>query len=360
MIRIGITHGDINGIGYEMMLKVFSDTRVSELFIPVLYGSSKVAAYHRKTMEMQAVNLFAIEQAADAVPNRINIINCVDDEVKVELGKYTPESGDAAISSLERAVKDINDGTIDAIITSPAVINEIKIDGIKYSGQTSFLETAMGKPNQSLGILVKDNLRIALATGNVPLSEVSNQLTEDLIFKKLTDLQNSLIRDFAVVSPRIAVLSLNPNITPETPGKEETEQIIPAMERASKSGIFCFGPYASDEFFGSGHYTKFDAVLAMYHDQGLVPFKTLAAEEGVYFSAGLPVIRTAPNLSPCFEIAGQNVAPELALLKSIYLAIDIYRNREIDDEIRSNPLKRHYYEKGSDNEKLDLTSDNQD
>ena len=358
MIKIGITQGDINGIGYEMILKVFSDTRVSELFIPVLYGSSKVAGYHRKTMEMQTVNLYAIEQATDAVPNRINIINCIDDEVKVELGKYTPESGNAAISSLERAVKDINDGIIDAIITSPAVINEIQRDGIKYSGQTSFFETAIGKPNQSLGILIKDNLRIALVTGNVPLSEVSNLLTEELISKKLSDLQNSLIRDFAVVSPRIAVLSFNPNVTPETPGKEETEHIIPAMENASKSGIVCFGPYASDEFFGSGNYTKFDAVLAMYHDQGLVPFKTLAAEEGVYFSAGLPVIRTAPNLNPCFEIAGQNIAPEMALLNSIYLAIDVFKNREIDDEIKSNPLKRHYYEKGSDNEKLDLTSDN--
>ncbi len=358
MIKIGITHGDINGIGYEMILKVFSDSRVTELFTPVLYGSSKVAAYHRKAMEIQSVNLHAIDQASDALPNRVNIINCVNDDVKVELGKYTSESGEAAISSLQRATEDINNGVIDAIITLPAIINDIQKDGIKYSGQTALIETVIGKPKQSLGILVKDSLRIALVTGSVPLTDVSNQLTEELIFKKLSDLQNSLIRDFAVSAPRIAVLSLNPNITPDNPGKEETEQIIPALERASKSGIFCFGPYASDEFFGSGSFTKFDAVLAMYHDQGLVPFKTLAAEEGVYFSAGLPIVRTAPNLGPSFDIAGQNIAPELALLNSIYLAIDIIKNRETDDEINANPLKKHYYEKGSDNEKLDLTSDN--
>ncbi len=357
MIKIGITHGDINGIGYEMTLKVLSDSRVTELFTPVLYGSSKVAAYHRKAMDIQPVNLHAIEQATDAVANRVNIINCVDDEVKVELGKYTAESGEASLSALERALKDINDGVIDALITSPAVINEIQRNGIKYSGQTAFLEAAIGKSNQSLGILVKDSLRIALVTNNIPLSEVASQLTEELIFKKLSDLQNSLIRDFAISAPRIAVLSLNPNITPETPGKEEKEQIMPAMERASKSNIFCFGPYASDEFFGSGHYTKFDGILAMYHDQGLVPFKTLATEEGVFFSAGLPIVRTAPTMGPCFDIAGQNIAPENALLNSIYLAIDVIRNRETDDEINANPLKRHYYEKGSDNEKLDLSGE---
>ncbi|MDR1368933.1 MAG: 4-hydroxythreonine-4-phosphate dehydrogenase PdxA [Dysgonamonadaceae bacterium] len=358
MIRIGITHGDVNGIGYEMILKVFSDSRVSELFTPVLYGSSKIAAYHRKTMEMQNIGLYAIDQASDAVPNRVNIINCIEDEVKVELGRYTSESGNAALLSLERAVKDINGGLIDAIVTSPAIINEVQKNGIKYSGQTALIEASVEKNNESLGILVKDNLRIALVTGNIPLSEVSNQLTEELIFKKLSDLKCSLIRDFAVSAPRIAVLSLNPNITPENPGKEETEQIIPAMDLASKSGIFCFGPYAPDEFFGSGHYTKFDGILAMYHDQGLVPFKTLAAEEGVYFSASLPIVRTAPNMGPSFDIAGQNNASEIALLNSIYLAIDILKNRKTDDEINSNPLKKHYYEKGSDNEKLDLTSDN--
>ncbi len=358
MIKIGITHGDINGIGYEMILKVFSDSRITELCTPVLYGSSKVAAYHRKALEMPAANLHVIEDANNAVPNRVNILNCIDEEVKVELGKFTPESEEAAIISLERAIKDVYDDIIDAVVTLPTNASEIKKNNIKYSGETALLETMIGKPNQSLGILIKDNLRIALVTGNIPLSEVSNQLTEELIFKKLSDLQYSLIRDFAVSAPRIAVLSLNPNITPEAPGKEETEQIIPAMERASKSGIFCFGPYASDEFFGSGNYAKFDGVLAMYHDQGLVPFKTLATEEGVYFSAGLPIIRTAPNLGPGFDIAGQNIASEYALLNSIYLAIDVLRNREIDDEINSNPLKKHYYEKGSDNEKLDLTSDN--
>lgn len=358
MYKIGITHGDTNGIGYEMILKVFSDSRVVELFTPVLYGSSKVAAYHRKAMEMQTINLHAIDHATDAIQNRLNIINCVDDEVKVELGKHTPESGNAAIYSLERAISDVNKGIIDAIITLPAIINEIPKNGIKYSGQTAFLETAIGKTDQSLGILVKDNLRIALVTGNVPLSEVSVKLKEELIFKKLSDLQTSLIRDFAVSAPRIAVLSLNPNATPGNPGKEETEQIIPAMEKASKSGIFCFGPYASDEFFGSGHYIKFDAILAMYYDQGLIPFKTLASEDGVYFSAGLPIVRTAPNLGPSFDIAGQNVAPEGTLLNAIYLAIDILKNRKTDDEINTNPLKKHYFEKGSDNEKLDLTSDN--
>jgi 4-hydroxythreonine-4-phosphate dehydrogenase len=358
MYKIGITHGDTNGIGYEMILNVFSDSRVTELFIPVLYGSSKVAAYHRKTMEIQTMNLHAIDQATDAVQNRLNVINCVDDEIKVELGKYTPESGNAALHSLERAVKDLNEGKIEAIITLPAIIHEIQRNGMKYSGQTEFVETSVGMTNQSLGILVKENLRIALVTGNIPLAEVATQLKEELIFKKLSDLQTSLIRDFAVSAPRIAVLSLNPNTTPENPGKEESEQIIPAMDKASKSGIFCFGPYASNDFFGSDHYTKFDAILAMYYDQGLIPFRTLATQDGVYFNAGLPIVRTAPNMGPSFDIAGKNIAPEGALLNAIYLAIDIIRNRKTDDEINANPLKKHYFEKGLDNEKLDLTSDN--
>ncbi len=358
MIKIGITHGDINGISYEIMLKAFSDIRVTELFTPVIYGSSKVAAYYRKSMEVQPVNLHVIDRAEEAAPNKINIINCVGDDIKVELGKLTAESGNAALSSLKRALDDANRGLIDALLTAPAAIHEVPVDNIKYSSQTAFLEACLGKENQALSMLVKDNLRIALATGNIPLSDVSSQLTTDLIRRKLIDLQESLVRDFAITSPRIAVLSLNPNAGLDTPGKEENEWIIPAMEKASKEGVCCFGPYASDEFFGSGHFVKFDGILAMYYDQGLIPFKTLSMEEGVCFTAGMPIVQTATNQNPSFEIAGQNIASETAFLNALYLAVDVCRNRQIDAEINANPLRKQFFDKGSDNEKLDLTADN--
>ncbi len=351
MIKIGITHGDINGIGYELILKALSDPHVPELFIPVLYGSSKVATYHRKAMEIQPVNFYVIDKAVDAVANRVNIINCVSDDVKVELGKHTDESAKSAVSSLEKALKDLQDGVIDALFTSPAIVG---------NGQTAYIENTLGKVDHSLSILVKDSLRIALATGNIPFSSVTKLLSADLIYQKLLDLKTSLIRDFAVTAPRIAVLSLNPDTEQIASGSEEQKIIIPAMEKASKEGVFCFGPYTSDEFFGSGNFTKFDGILAMYHDQGMVPFRTLSNEEGACFTANLPVIRTASNLGPSFETAGQNIISPDSFLNAIYLAIDVFNNRAIDREINSNPLRKHYFERGSDNEKLDLTSDTQD
>ena len=357
MIKIGITHGDINGISYEIIYKALSDARVLELFTPVIYGSSKVAAYHRKMMDLPSVNLYTIERAENAVSNRVNMINCINDDIKVDFGIITSESGNSAFISLERAVKDFREGTIDALLTTPAIFSEIQKNNLKFSDHTEFLEIQFEKKGQSLPILIKDHLRIALATGNIPFTDVSSHLSSDLIYKKLISFQASLIRDFAITTPRIAVLSLNPNSRSGAFGKEEKEIIIPAIEKAAKEKVYAFGPYASNDFFGLGNFTKFDGILAMYYDQGIIPFKTLSMEDGICFTAGLPIIRTTPNHGPSYEIAGQNTASESAFLHAAYLAIDIYNNRKTDDEIKANPLRKQYFERGSDNEKLDLTSD---
>ncbi len=358
MIRAGITHGDINGIGYEVILKALSNPDILELCTPVIYGSAKVAAYHKKVLEIPNVNLSIVNNVQQIGNNRINIINCVDDEVKVELSKSTPIAGEAAFLALEKAVKDLRDGLIDVLITAPINKNNIQNDKFKFPGHTEYLQEVAGNGKNALMILATDNLRVALVTGHISLSEVSKTLTVEKILSKLKDFQKSLVADFGCIGPRIAVLSLNPHAGEEgLLGDEEKNIIIPAMEEAGKEGILCFGPYPSDGFFGSGAFNKFDGVLAMYHDQGLTPFKTIAMEAGVNFTAGLPVIRTSPDHGTAYDIAGKNIASEDSFRNAMYMAIDIFRNRNSYKEMTANPLKKQYFERGSDNEKLDLTKD---
>ncbi len=356
MIKVGIPHGDINGISYEIILKTFEDVRIFESCIPIVYGSSKVLAYHRKVMDLQPVNTNSINHAADATANRLNIINCIDEEIKVELSKSTPEAGQSAVSALERAVNDLKEGVIDVLLTSPLNIHNVPSGN--FSGHTHCLESQFGKEGEALTLLVRDDFRLALATGQVALSEVPGLLTVDLIANKLEAFHQSLVRDFMVTTPRIAVLSLNPGSgTDDWMGKEEKEIILPGMKEAEKKGVYCFGPYAADAFFSSGFYSRFDGVLAMYHDQALVPFRTISGEEGVRFTTGLPVVRTAPDQGVSYDIAGQNKASETAFRNALYLAVDVFKNRITDQKIHANPLKKQYFEKGSDNEKLDLTKD---
>ena len=358
-IKIGITQGDINGIGYEIILKTFIDASILELCTPVVYGSSKVIAYHKKVMELPPVNLSIIHNPQDAGRNKVNIINCVDEEVKVELSVPTEESGKFAFKALERAVRDLNSGLLDVLVTLPVSWQAMQHASIAFSSHTEYLETSSGQGNKSLMTLVSDTLRIALVTTHIPLSEVAGLLSVELILEKLRSFNRSLKTDFGIRKPRIALFSLNPD-TGEgniSAGKEEQESIIPAIEMADKEGILCFGPYAADSFFGFGKYEQFDGVLAMYHDQGLVPFQTLSMESGVHFTAGLPIVHTAPNHGVAYDIAGKNLASETSFRRALYLAIDVYRNREIDKEINANPLRKQYFEKGNDNEKLDLTKE---
>ncbi|MBE6300377.1 MAG: 4-hydroxythreonine-4-phosphate dehydrogenase PdxA [Parabacteroides distasonis] len=359
LIRVGITHGDINGIGYEVILKTLSDTRIAELCTPIIYGSSKVAAYHRKALELPAINLNTITDAVEAGENRVNIINCVDDEVKVELSHSTPVAGIAAYQALEAAVTDLKNGTVDVLVTAPINKHNIQNEEFHFPGHTEYLENSFAySGKKALMILMNKDLRVALVTGHIPLSQISSKITQEDIVAKLRIFNQSLKQDFGIVRPRIAVLSLNPHAGDGgLLGLEEQEVIIPAMQEAEKKGVMSFGPYAADGFFGSQMYEKFDGVLAMYHDQGLAPFKTLAMEDGVNYTAGLSIVRTSPAHGTAYDIAGKNVASEDSFRQALYAALDIYRNRMRYQEANANPLRKQYFDKGGDNEKLDLTKD---
>lgn len=359
LIRVGITHGDINGIGYEVILKTFSDARVAELCTPIIYGSSKIVAYHRKAMDLPAVNMSTISQAEEAGVNRVNIINCVPDDTKVELAQSTAIAGEAAFQSLEAAVTDLKRGVVDVLVTAPINKHNIQNDRFRFPGHTEYLEECFGDEGQkALMILLKDDLRVALVTGHIPLSEVPRKVTAEAIVSKLCVFNQSLKQDFGIVKPRIAVLSLNPHAGDNgLLGKEEETVIRPALAEAEKKGVMSFGPYAADGFFGSRMYDKFDGVLAMYHDQGLAPFKTLAMDDGVNYTAGLSVVRTSPDHGTAYDIAGKNLASEASFRQALYTALDIYRNRAIYHEATAHPLRKQYFDKSNDSEKLDLSKD---
>jgi 4-hydroxythreonine-4-phosphate dehydrogenase len=339
-IIIGITHGDINGIGYEVILKTLADSRMLETFVPVIYGSSKVAAYHRKNLDIQGLNLNVVNTIEEINTKRVNIVNCVDDEIKVELGTSTEEAGKAALIALERATEDLKKGALQALVTAPINKKNIQSATFKFPGHTEYLEKKFGSETPALMMLVNDVMRVAVVTGHIPVNSIAAELTEKLIVDKLIVLNKSLKKDFSIGRPRIAVLGLNPHAGDEgVIGNEEKTVIIPAMKKADELGIICSGPYPADGFFGSGNFSKFDAVLAMYHDQGLIAFKTVSMDTGVNYTAGLPVIRTSPDHGTAYDIAGKNTASEESFRQALYMAYDVYQNRAWNDEISANPLK---------------------
>ncbi|MCF2576058.1 4-hydroxythreonine-4-phosphate dehydrogenase PdxA [Phocaeicola barnesiae] len=353
-IRVGITHGDINGVGYEVILKAFSDPTMLELCTPIIYGSPKVAAYHRKAMDIQTT-FSIVNSRADIQDGRVNILNCTEDELKVELTKPTAEAGKAALSALEKALQDYREGVFDVLVTAPINKHTIQSDTFHFPGHTEYIEERVGKGEKALMILLKDDFRVALVTGHIPVSEISRTLTKELIMEKMAIFHRSLKQDFGIDSPRIAVLSLNPHAGDEgLIGTEEQIVIIPAMQEMMAKGVLCFGPYPADGFMGSGNYAHFDGILAMYHDQGLAPFKALAMDEGVNFTAGLPIVRTSPAHGTAYDIAGQGIASEDSFRQAIYVALDVFRNRQIEREINARPLRKQYYEKRDDSDKLKL------
>lgn len=355
-IRVGITHGDINGIGYEVILKAFSDPTMLELCTPVVYGSPKVAAYHRKAMDIQT-NFSIINAASEIQDGRLNIMNCIDDELKVELTKPTPEAGQAALAALERAMGDYQEGLFDVLVTAPINKHTIQSDTFHFPGHTEYIEQRVGEGQKALMILLKNDFRVALVTGHLPVSEIAHELSKELIQEKMTIFHRSLKYDFGIDSPRIAVFSLNPHAGDNgLLGKEEQNIIIPAIKEMTAKGIQCFGPYPADGFMGSGNYTHFDGILAMYHDQGLAPFKALAMDEGVNFTAGLPIVRTSPAHGTAYDIAGKGNASEDSFRQAVYVAIDVFRNRCMEREISARPLRKQYYEKRDDSDKLKLDS----
>lgn len=359
-MKIGITQGDINGVGYEVILKTFSDPVMLELCTPVIYGSPKVAAYHRKALDL-SVNFSIVSSAAEAAGNRISVVNCTDDEVKVEFAKPDAEAGKAAFGALERAVEEYRNGLIDAIVTAPINKHSIQSDGFTFPGHTEYLEERLGNGRKALMILMKDDFRVALVTGHIPIKEIAHTITKELIEEKLSIFHASLKQDFGIGAPRIAVLSLNPHAGEDgLLGTEEQEIILPAIKEMAAKGILCYGPYPSDGFMGSDAYKHFDGILAMYHDQGLTPFKALAMEEGVNYTAGLPVVRTSPAHGTAYDIAGKGVASEDSFRHAVYVAIDVVRNRQREKTARVNPLRKQYYEKRDDSDKLKLDSVEED
>jgi 4-hydroxythreonine-4-phosphate dehydrogenase len=338
-IRIGITHGDINGIGYEIILKTFADNRIIDCCIPIIYGSSRVASYYRKLLPaIENFNLNNINTATEAHPKRVNLINCIAEEVRLEPGKPTEEAGVAALRSLELAVADLKAGKIDVLVTSPFNKHCIQSEKFKFPGHTEYLAAAFNA-KEHLMLLIANELKVGIVTGHVPLSKVSGYLTTENILAKLQLLNTTLITDFNVRRPRIAVLGLNPHAGDNgLLGKEEEEIISPAITEANKKNILAFGPYPADGFFGAASYHRFDAVLAMYHDQGLIPFKTLAFNDGVNYTAGMPFVRTSPAHGVGYDIAGGDKASPDSFRAAIYAACDIFNHRKEYKQLTANPL----------------------
>lgn len=358
-LKVGITIGDTNGIGIEVVMKAIGLPEMMDLCIPVIYGSSKVVSYHRNACNLPGFQINHTKTAQNIKENMPNLVECIDQDIKIELGHPSKQAGLASFLSLEAAVRDLKSGLIDVLVTAPISKDNIHSEQFQFTGHTEYLESAAGEGRKALMILCTNNLRIALATTHLPLKQVPDALSIEGIREKLRMLDSSLKRDFEISCPRIAVLSLNPHCGENGMlGDEERDIIIPAIEQSvDEDKVQCFGPYAADGFFGARHYRRFDGVLAMYHDQGLAPFKTIAMEEGVNFTAGLPIVRTSPDHGTGYDIAGQGIADESSLRHAIYMAIDVCRHRHHYDEAHQNPLPKLFQDKGRDNVKLDLTKD---
>ena len=341
---VGITQGDGNGIGYEVIIKALADARILESFTPVIYGSSKLFGFYRKTIHnLDQIDTNIVASAADAHQRRVNIVNCLPDNVYVEPGQPNPEAAKAAITCLERAVEDLKGGNIDVLVTAPFNKKVISSQGFGFTGHTEYLQNAFGVKDVTM-FMVSDRIKVGVVTGHIPLREVPDSITEDKILSKLRLMDASLRRDFGVDSPRIGVLSLNPHSGDGgLLGDEEERIIAPAVAKAVSEGIEAFGPYSPDGYFGAGLYTRFDATLAMYHDQGLEPFKAIAFEDGVNFTAGLPIVRTSPDHGTAYDMAGRDEADPRSMMSAIYTAIDIFRKREAYDALQEGRCRSAYW-----------------
>lgn len=347
-IRVAITHGDTNGIGYELIFKTFAEPEMLDLCTPIIYGSPKVATYHRNALDMEA-NFTIIKDASEAQNGRLNLLPVFDDEIKVELGVASEESGVAGLRAIDKVLDDYRQGLFDVLVTAPIDNNE----HFHFSGQSRYIEDHLETEEQGLSILINDGLRIALATRNLPLRQVAESITKASIVNNATVLFKSLRRDFRLSCPRIAMLGLNPKAGDNgLLGSEEQEIILPAIDELVDNDIQAFGPYAADTFFGCNHTEHFDGILAMYYEQGLAPFRTLSSCHGITYTAGLPLVRTSAEIPNSLSLAGKGIADELPFRHAIYLAIDIFRNRFGYDAPMSNPLPKLYKERRDESDKV--------
>ncbi len=342
--KIGITQGDTNGIVREIILKALADPRMTELFTPVVYGSPKAAAYYRNTVaEIEAFSFNPVASAAEARRGKANLVAC-GETADIAPGKPTPEAGRAAVEALCAAMRDLKAGHLDALVTAPFDKETVQADDFRYTGHTEYLAAEL--EGEAMMILCSDVLRVGLVTKHIPVSEIARNITKERIVRDLGTLRRALIEDFGIVEPRIAVMALNPHAGDGgLLGREEQEIIRPAIVEAFSKGVLAFGPFAADGLFAGGGYAKYDGILAMYHDQGLAPFKSLSPD-GVNFTAGLSAVRTSPDHGTAFDIAGKDKADPQSMRNAIYAAIDIAEHRRAWAEWTRNPLQRAERDRG--------------
>jgi len=342
---IAITAGDVNGIGYEVVIKSLSNSYITEVCTPVVYGNLKVLKTHLMTLDAELHNLQfnVISKIEDAREGKLNLLTCYGDDTPVQLGECTQEAGQASFKSLERACQDLKAGKAQALVTAPINKANIQSEQFHFSGHTEYLANQFMDANANVNsgalmMMVSECMRVALVCNHTPVSEISQTITKERVLSKLAVLKKTLVEDFLIRRPRIAVLALNPHAGDNgLIGKEEDEIIRPAIKEANEQGIDAFGPYSADGFFGAGKYVHYDAVLAMYHDQGLIPFKSLDMS-GVNFTAGLSIVRTSPDHGTGYDLAGKNEADALSMNHALYMAIDVLRNRATTEEINKDPL----------------------
>lgn len=337
-VRVGISIGDINGISPEVVIKALSDNRVLLDFTPIIYASNKVLSHHKKLLDLNEFNYQSVKSASDARNRKVNVVSVSDEDVAFDLGKPTEASGRFAFQSLEAATQDLAAGKIDVLVTAPISKEAMSLSGFEFPGHTEYLASLSSK-SEALMLMVSGELRVALVTIHVPIKDVPNLLTTQRIYDKIKELETSLRKDFGIIKPKIAVFGLNPHAGENGKmGTEEKEIIAPAINKAFNEGIMAFGPYPADGFIGSPIRKQFDGVLAMYHDQGLAGFKALAFDDGVNFTAGLPIVRTSPDHGTAYDIVGKNMASPASMLNAIYVAIDVYRKNQLYKEMNANPL----------------------
>jgi 4-hydroxythreonine-4-phosphate dehydrogenase len=345
-LRVGISCGDLHGIGIEVVLKCFEDARMHTDITPILYASAQVVSHHRKQLKLEEVQFQGVDDARDAVARKFNVVNVWQEELALELGKPSGALAAYAVKSLEAAVQDLASGKVDVLVTAPIDKHAMQQAGFAFPGHTEYLQHMAGVESGVLMLLMGEGLRVGTVTGHIPLKDVAAAITTEAIVAKARLLHQSLLRDIGVATPRIAILGLNPHAGDGGAlGSEDKERIAPAVRRLQEEGIQAMGPYPADGFFGKGSYAHFDGVLAMYHDQGLAPFKALSFGHGVNFTAGLPVVRTSPDHGTGLDIAGQGVADEGSFRAAVWAAVDIYRQREQYKVLTANPLQPQKREK---------------
>jgi len=338
-IKIGISIGDVNGIGLEVILKTLSENRLLDYCTPIVYGHTKVASYHRKALGINDLVFNVIANTEAANPKKANLINCWEEDVKIDLGVSNETGGKYALLSLEKATEDLLNGHLDALVTAPINKHNIQSETFQFPGHTEYLQQKSGS-GDVLMFMISEGLRVGVVTGHIPLGQVPQSITKEKIVRKLLLMNESLKKDFWIEKPKIAVLGLNPHAGDNgLLGTEEGDVVAPAVQQAFDKGVICFGPYPADGFFGNGTYKQFDAVLAMYHDQGLIPFKTIAFGAGVNYTAGLKFVRTSPDHGTGYDIAGKNTADPSSFIEAIFAATHIVKCRREQEELLKNQLR---------------------